>query len=73
MRTEYRSKKDQMARCKYLSAKELNISGQFPSFSASGSIKGMKDKYYGKNALLVRQGSYIYNVSSRPNIYEMAH
>lgn len=35
----------------------------FPNFSASGSVKGMKEKYYGKDALLVRCGSYIYCVS----------
>lgn len=34
----------------------------FPNFSASGSVKGMKEKYYGKDALLVRCGSYIYCV-----------
>ena len=43
--------------------------GNFPSFSASGSIRGMKKLYYGKDALLVRCGSYIYNVTSRPHIY----
>ena len=45
----------------------------FPNFSITGSIKGMKDKYYGKNALLVKCGKYIYNVSSAPYIYEAAH
>lgn len=35
----------------------------FPSFSRSGSIKGMKDKYYGKDALLIRCGAYIYKVT----------
>ena len=35
----------------------------FPNFSASGSIKGMKDKYYGKNALLIRSGAYVYKVT----------
>lgn len=35
----------------------------FPNFSATGSIKGMKDKYYGKDALLIRSGGYIYNVT----------
>ena len=35
----------------------------FPNFSASGSIRGMKNLYYGKNALLIRSGSYIYNVT----------
>lgn len=50
---------------KYLKVKEgkrLNIN-QFPNFSASGSIKGMKKQYYGKNAYLVWCGSWIYNVS----------
>jgi hypothetical protein len=41
----------------------------FPSFSATGSIKGMKRMYYGEDALLVRCGSYIYNVTSKPEIY----
>ena len=60
-----------MARVKYLPVSEgesLNIDN-FPHFSASGSVKGMKDKYYGKDALLVRCGSYIYNVSRQPDIY----
>jgi hypothetical protein len=43
--------------------------GEYANFSASGSIKGMKDKYYGKYALLVKCGKYIYNVSSNPHIY----
>ena len=41
----------------------------FPSFSKTGSITGMKRDFYGKDALLVRCGSYIYNVSSKPDIY----
>ena len=51
---------------KYLKAedgKRLNIS-QFPNFSVTGSVKGMKDKYYGRNALLVRCGSWIYYVGN---------
>ena len=58
-------------RVKYLKLEEgkrVHIE-KFPSFSASGSIKGMKEKYYGKDALLVRCGSYIYNVTSEPSIY----
>lgn len=35
---------------------------EFPNFHCSGSVKGMKEKYYGKDALLVRCGQYIYNV-----------
>lgn len=44
-----------------------------PSFSATGSIKGMKEKFYGKDALLVRCGSYIYNCTSKPELYHSAH
>jgi hypothetical protein len=60
-----------MAKVKYLPVKageQINIS-QFPNFSASGSIEGMKKMYYGKDALLVHCGSYIYNVTSKPDIY----
>lgn len=39
----------------------------FPNFSSKGSIKGMKDKYYGKDALLIKSGSYIYKVT--PEVY----
>lgn len=47
---------------------------RFPNFHRTGSIIGMKRLYYGKNALLVRCGSQIYNVSSEPEIYyNMAH
>lgn len=42
---------------------------QFPNFHRSGSISGMKKLYYGKNALLVKSGSYIYNVTLCPEIY----
>lgn len=42
---------------------------QFPNFSKTGSIKGMKKLYYGENALLVRSGAYIYNVTQDPDIY----
>jgi hypothetical protein len=42
---------------------------EFPNFHRSGSIKGMKRMYYGVNSLLVRNGGYIYNVTSRPDIY----
>lgn len=46
--------------------KRVNIS-RFPNFHKSGSIR----QYYGVAALLVRCGSYIYNVTSEPNIYNM--
>lgn len=57
-----------------MKAKQLNKDARvdlskFPNFSKTGSIKGMKNKYYGKDALLVKSGSYIYNVTSEPHIY----
>ena len=45
---------------------------RFPNFHKTGSAKCMKSLYYGKDALLVRCGDYIYNVTSEPNIYEQA-
>lgn len=47
--------------------KRLKLSS-FPNFSVTGSIVGMK-KIYGEDALPVRCGSWIYNVTSRPDIY----
>ena len=64
-----------MMKTKYLKVadgKKLGIS-RAPSFAANGSIKGMKEKYYGKDALLVRCGSWIYDCSGEPNIYHQAH
>lgn len=61
-----------MSRVKYLSVtrgQKVHIE-QYPNFHKSGSIKGMKEKYYGKNAMLVRCGNYIYKVPQR--IYDMA-
>ena len=54
--------------------KRINVNLQeelkdFPNFSATGSVKGMRDKYYGKEALLIRCGSFVYNVTSSPDIY----
>lgn len=49
-------------------AQRIDIS-RFPNFHRTGSISGMKKLYYGKNALLVRCGSWIYDVSSEPEIY----
>lgn len=63
-----------MTKVKRLSMKqgeEVDIH-QFPNFDKSGSIAGMKRLYYGKDALLVRCGNYIFNVTARPDIYEMA-
>lgn len=41
----------------------------FPNFSADGSVSGMKARFYGKGAMLLRHGGYIYNVTSEPEIY----
>ena len=63
-----------MVRTKTLTTKQgekVNISN-YPNFHKSGSISGMKKQYYGKDALLVRCGSYIYNVTASPKIYRMA-
>lgn len=57
-------------RVRYLPVRyESMVFGKFGNFHKSGSITGMKNKYYGKDALLVRCGSYIYNVTSEPRIY----
>lgn len=61
-----------MARTKTLPANQAPLLSCFPNFHKSGSIKGMKKLYYGKDALLVRCGEYIYNVSSHPKIYGTA-
>ena len=63
-------------RTKTLSRREGEKFGisRFPNFHKSGSIIGMKRLYYGKDALLVRCGSWIYNVSNEPDIYyNLAH
>ena len=60
-------------RVKYMyikDGKRVNIS-QYPNFHKSGSIAGMKNLYYGKDALLVRCGEWIYKVPQE--IYDMAH
>lgn len=45
----------------------------YPNFHITGSITGMRKQYYGKDALLVRCGSYVYNVTAKPEIYYAAH
>ena len=53
----------------YKSDKERLHLSDFPNFHVTGSIYGMKKLYYGMDALLVRCGSWIYNVTSKPSIY----
>ena len=53
-----------MPRVRYMNKQQkaaYNLS-QYPNFSATGSIYGMKKLYYGMDALLVRSGSWIYKV-----------
>ncbi len=57
----------------YIGDKEKHNLSDYPNFSKTGSISGMKKKYYGKDALLVKCGSFIYNVTSNPEIYNAAH
>ncbi len=52
----------------YVKDKQRLKLSDFPNFSVTGSITGIK-KIYGKDALLVRCGRWIYNVTSRPDIY----
>lgn len=53
----------------YVRDKDRLHLSDYPNFSVTGSIAGMKKKYYGKDALLVRCGSWIYNVTRNPSIY----
>lgn len=47
---------------------------RFPNFQRTGNSVGMKQRYYGVDAVLVQCGNYIYNVSSEPYIYHrLAH
>ena len=43
----------------------------YPNFHKSGNVRGMKENVYGKDALLVRCGNYIYKVPKE--IYDSAH
>ncbi len=66
---------ERQTRVRRLSIKDGERLGidRFPNFIRSGSIRGMRKLYYGMNALLVRCGNYIYDVSEEPSIYEFAH
>ena len=62
-----------MARVKYMNKqmKETYNLSQYPNFSVTGSITGMKKLYYGEDALLVRSGSWIYHVPK--DVYDAAY
>lgn len=49
---------------------QYNLS-QYPNFHKSGSVRGMKKLFYGKDALIVQSGSYYYNVPEE--VYNAAH
>lgn len=53
---------------RHLSNAGIDLS-DFPCFASTGSPEGMKKQFYGKGALLVQFGKYIYNVTSAPEIY----
>ena len=57
---------------RHLAKRHYELVKDFPNFHKTGSITGMKSLYYGKDALLVRCGDYIYNVTANPCIYYMA-
>jgi hypothetical protein len=63
---ESRHIKESSPPVKYISNQELkrlNINlDQYPGFGPRGSISGMRNKFYGKDAYLVKNGSYVYNV-----------
>ena len=53
-----------MAKCKTVKQNDLKHDlSIFPNFHKSGSIIGMKRKYYGLNCFLIRTGNYIYKVT----------
>lgn len=56
-------------KARYYNGTNPNKLSEFPNFHKTGSISGMKKMYYGKDALLVKHGSFIYNVTSEPSIY----
>jgi hypothetical protein len=58
-----------MKKTKIAPAKLQHLFSEYPSFNKSGSIFGMRKLYYGANALLVKCGQYIYNVSSNPELF----
>ena len=55
-----------MSKTIYASKRKLKAMGisldGYPSAGPHPSIKGMKELYWGKNALVVKSGDYIYKV-----------
>lgn len=46
--------------------------GRFSSYHKNYSITGIRRLFCGPDALLVRCGDFIYNVTREPSIYEVA-
>lgn len=44
-----------------------------PNFHYTGSVIGMRKKFYGMDAKLVKCGEWIYNVNFRPDIWDLAY
>ena len=61
-----------MARVKYMNKdqKAKYDLSQYPNFSVTGNVFGMKKLYYGMDALLVRSGQWIYKVPKE--VYDAA-
>ena len=57
----------------YIKDKDRYSLSDFPNFSITGNVYGMKHKCYGADSLLVVCGQWIYNVTSHPEIYHAAH
>lgn len=54
-------------------ARQLGINlDAFPNQGPNPSVIGMRNRYWGEHAMLVRQGEYVYNVTSRPDVYYAA-
>lgn len=53
---------------RHLTDRTIDID-EYPNFNKTGNVYGMKKLHYGKGALLVRYGNYIYNVTCSPEIY----
>lgn len=55
-----------MGKIKYTSVKNYNrlSLGAFPSAGPGASVKGMRDKYWGRDAYILKCGQYFYKVDS---------
>lgn len=57
---------------KYVTRQQLKLAGvtldRFPSAGPRPNVTGMKAKYWGKDALCIRHGAYVYHVPA--HIYD---